>query len=149
MDALDALADQMLLVLRSPRGPEVARELLRVAVGVPPYNSNEDAGRIIVAATAAACGIRVVDIYSRSRETVMSDGRVIAMALVRELTGASYPDIGRLLDRDHTTVMSACSRVGLRPARMAAKIDAARALALEALGRGTEGARSLAQAPGL
>lgn len=37
--------------------------------------------------------------------------RQVAMYLCRELTGKSLPVIGRLFDRDHTTVIHACRHV--------------------------------------
>jgi chromosomal replication initiator protein len=37
--------------------------------------------------------------------------RQVAMYLSRELTGRSLPAIGRLFDRDHTTVLYACRHV--------------------------------------
>ena len=144
---IDALADQIMLVLRSHRGPEIAREILRVAVGPAPGVSIEDASRAIIAATAIACGLRVDDIHARCRVPAIAEARMISMFLIRELTGAGYSEIGRMLGRDHTTVMSACARVGCRPKRMAARIDVARRLATQALEAGTDGARSLAQAP--
>lgn len=37
--------------------------------------------------------------------------RQVAIYLSRELTGKSLPAIGRLFDRDHTTILYACRRV--------------------------------------
>ncbi len=56
--------------------------------------------------------IRVADLSSKSRRQNITRPRQIAMALARELTSLSFPDIGEAFGgRDHTTVISACNRV--------------------------------------
>lgn len=60
--------------------------------------------------------IRVADLHSKSRSRAVTRPRQIAMALAKELTNHSLPEIGDAFGgRDHTTVMHACKRVkGLR-----------------------------------
>lgn len=56
--------------------------------------------------------VSVKDIMGRKRTRNIARPRQIAMALARELTGDSYPDIGQSFGgRDHTTVMHACDKV--------------------------------------
>jgi chromosomal replication initiator protein len=56
--------------------------------------------------------IRVADLSAKSRRQNITRPRQVAMALARELTSLSYPDIGDAFGgRDHTTVISACNRV--------------------------------------
>ncbi|MBM4207938.1 MAG: chromosomal replication initiator protein DnaA [Gammaproteobacteria bacterium] len=56
--------------------------------------------------------IRVADLSSKSRRQNITRPRQIAMALARELTSLSFPDIGDAFGgRDHTTVISACNRI--------------------------------------
>ncbi len=56
--------------------------------------------------------VTVKDIMGRKRTRSIARPRQIAMALSRELTGDSYPDIGQSFGgRDHTTVMHACDKV--------------------------------------
>lgn len=56
--------------------------------------------------------IRVADLSSKSRRQTITRPRQVAMALARELTSLSYPDIGDAFGgRDHTTVISACNRI--------------------------------------
>ena len=56
--------------------------------------------------------ITVKDIMGRKRTRTIARPRQIAMALSRELTGDSYPDIGQSFGgRDHTTVMHGCDKV--------------------------------------
>ncbi len=56
--------------------------------------------------------IRVSDLNSAKRIRAIARPRQIAMALSKELTHHSYPEIGKNFgDRDHTTVMHACKKV--------------------------------------
>jgi hypothetical protein len=64
----------------------------------------------------------VAEFYSLTFEQItgkrgsayVSDARQIAMYLCRELTGHSFPRLGWMFSRDHTTVMHACSEVARR-----------------------------------
>ena len=56
--------------------------------------------------------ISVKDLMGRKRTRSIARPRQVAMALSRELTGDSYPDIGQSFGgRDHTTVMHGCDKV--------------------------------------
>jgi chromosomal replication initiator protein len=56
--------------------------------------------------------IRVADLLSKRRSRSIARPRQVAMALARELTNHSLPEIGDAFGgRDHTTVMHACDRV--------------------------------------
>lgn len=55
--------------------------------------------------------IKVSDLKSKSRQRSVTRPRQIAMALAKELTNRSLPEIGRAFDRDHTTVLNACREV--------------------------------------
>lgn len=55
--------------------------------------------------------IKVADLKSKSRVRSVTRPRQIAMALAKELTNRSLPEIGRAFERDHTTVLSACREV--------------------------------------
>src|SRR3546814_15885305 len=53
--------------------------------------------------------LRVVDLLSKRRTRSLARPRQIAMALAKELTEHSLPEIGDgFAGRDHTTVMHAC-----------------------------------------
>ena len=61
---------------------------------------------------AAYFKIRVADMQSKGRSRSIARPRQIAMALARELTDHSLPEIGDAFGgRDHTTVIHACRRV--------------------------------------
>ena len=56
--------------------------------------------------------IRVADLLSKRRNRSIARPRQVAMALARELTNHSLPEIGDAFGgRDHTTVMHACERI--------------------------------------
>ena len=56
--------------------------------------------------------MRVADLHSKRRNRQITRPRQIAMALAKELTTLSLPDIGDAFGgRDHTTVIHACRKV--------------------------------------
>lgn len=56
--------------------------------------------------------IRVADLHSKDRSRTVARPRQIAMALAKELTSHSLPEIGDAFGgRDHTTVLHACRKV--------------------------------------
>jgi chromosomal replication initiator protein len=56
--------------------------------------------------------IKVAEMYSKKRTRTFARPRQIAMALTRELTTHSFPEIGEAFgSRHHTTVMHACDEV--------------------------------------
>jgi chromosomal replication initiator protein len=56
--------------------------------------------------------IKLSEMYSKRRSRTVARPRQIAMALAKELTPLSLPDIGEAFGgRDHTTVLHACRKV--------------------------------------
>ena len=56
--------------------------------------------------------IRVADVLSKRRNRSIARPRQVAMALAKELTSLSLPEIGDAFGgRDHTTVIHACRKV--------------------------------------
>jgi chromosomal replication initiator protein len=56
--------------------------------------------------------IRIADLLSKRRSRSIARPRQVAMALAKELTNHSLPEIGDAFGgRDHTTVLHACKRV--------------------------------------
>jgi len=56
--------------------------------------------------------LRVSDLTSKRRSRAIARPRQMAMALARELTNRSFPEIGTSFgDRDHTTVLYACRKI--------------------------------------
>ncbi|WP_210168170.1 helix-turn-helix domain-containing protein [Rhodopseudomonas sp. AAP120] len=65
--------------------------------------------RLIIFAAAEAFGVSVEDLRARRRRAFPV--RAAACLLARELTGKTYPQLGRILGgRDHTTIMNAVER---------------------------------------
>jgi chromosomal replication initiator protein len=64
--------------------------------------------------------IRIGDLLSKRRSRSIARPRQVAMALAKELTSHSLPEIGDAFGgRDHTTVLHACKRIkGLRESEM-------------------------------
>jgi chromosomal replication initiator protein len=56
--------------------------------------------------------IRLADLLSKKRNRSLARPRQLAMALAKELTNHSLPEIGDAFGgRDHTTVLHACRKV--------------------------------------
>ena len=84
----------------------------------------------IVSIAAEMFGTDAECVMSRSREASASAARRSAMAAVRERFELSYPVIGDLFDRDHSTVMTAIGRAdGQRVAVLLDRFDAEEAAA--------------------
>ncbi|MCG8325448.1 MAG: chromosomal replication initiator protein DnaA [Thiotrichales bacterium] len=63
--------------------------------------------------TAEYYKIRVADLLSKRRSRSVARPRQVAMALAKELTNHSLPEIGDAFGgRDHTTVLHACRKIG-------------------------------------
>jgi chromosomal replication initiator protein len=58
------------------------------------------------------CKIRYSDLLSKRRSRSVARPRQLAMALAKELTNHSLPEIGEAFGgRDHTTVLHACRKI--------------------------------------
>lgn len=68
----------------------------------------------VVAATSELTYIAIPRILSRRRPYEWAHPRQMAMAIGRELTTLSLPQIGKYFDRDHTTVLHAIRAVRRR-----------------------------------
>lgn len=57
-------------------------------------------------------GVPVKELMGKKRSRHIARPRQVAMALMRELTQDSFPEIGQAFGgRDHTTVMHACQAI--------------------------------------
>lgn len=65
-------------------------------------------GRHIIAEVAQETGISVADILGPRRLAPVAAARRIAMQRVRDECKYSYPQIGKMFNRDHSTVIWAC-----------------------------------------
>ncbi|MDE2103458.1 MAG: hypothetical protein KGL39_39820 [Patescibacteria group bacterium] len=64
----------------------------------------------IVAAVAHKSGIATVQLLGERRQKHIAKQRFMLYWLCRELTGHSYPLLGRMLNRDHTTLLHGIKR---------------------------------------
>ncbi len=55
--------------------------------------------------------IRITELNSARRTRSLARPRQMAMALAKELTQHSYPEIGEAFGKDHTTVLHACRKI--------------------------------------
>jgi len=63
-------------------------------------------------AVASYYSVKIADLKGPRRHRGISRPRMVAMFLSRELTGASFPEIGmRFGGKDHSTVINACKRI--------------------------------------
>jgi chromosomal replication initiator protein len=93
----------------APISLEIAREALRDIIAV---QNRQVSIENIQKTVADYYKIKVADMFSKKRSRALARPRQIAMALAKELTPMSLPDIGDAFGgRDHTTVLHACRKV--------------------------------------
>lgn len=92
-----------------PLNIELAREALRDMLV---FQERKVTMNNIQKTVAEYYNMRVADLHSKRRNRHITRPRQIAMALAKELTTLSLPDIGDAFGgRDHTTVIHACRKV--------------------------------------
>lgn len=85
--------------------------------------------RLIVEVVCTRLEVTRTDLMSNRRSADIAGARHVAMWLAASLTDKSFPVIGRIMGRDHTTVIAAVSSVRARRAddgTYAARLDAIR-----------------------
>jgi chromosomal replication initiator protein len=94
---------------KKPITLEFAREALRDLIALQDRQTTIEN---IQKSVAEYFKIRISDLISKKRTRSITRPRQIAMALSKELTNHSLPEIGKAFgDRDHTTVIHACKKV--------------------------------------
>ena len=66
---------------------------------------------VIIGEVAKNFGITVAELKGPSRMKTITLARHVAMFLIRELTGLSWPEIGDAFKREHSTAMAGAARV--------------------------------------
>ncbi|MBX6393705.1 MAG: chromosomal replication initiator protein DnaA, partial [Burkholderiales bacterium] len=88
---------------------EVAREALKDLLSV---HNRQISIENIQKTVAEYYKIKVADLHSKKRTRAIARPRQMAMALAKELTEMSLPEIGEAFgNRDHTTVLHACRTI--------------------------------------
>ena len=89
--------------------PQVAKEALRDLLAV---QSRQISIENIQKTVADYYKIKVSDMHSKKRSRIVARPRQMAMAMAKELTPMSLPEIGQNFGgRDHTTVLHACRQI--------------------------------------
>jgi chromosomal replication initiator protein len=89
--------------------PQVAKEALRDLLAV---QSRQISVENIQKVVADYYKVKVSDMHSKNRSRIVARPRQMAMALAKELTSLSLPEIGQNFGgRDHTTVLHACRQI--------------------------------------
>ncbi|HEY1295902.1 MAG TPA: chromosomal replication initiator protein DnaA [Chloroflexota bacterium] len=96
--------------LQQPVTIELAARALRDLVAPGPSGLSVTPAAILLA-VARFYGINADELKGKSRHKQIVEPRQIAMFLLREDAHLSTPDIGRLLNRDHTTVLHAVKQI--------------------------------------
>ena len=90
--------------------PQLARRLLKQLA--PERRQVPCTVATILAATATQFGVNTDSLLARDRRPTVTRARKVAMYLARELTGQSFPEIGRDFGgRDHSTIVHAVRSV--------------------------------------
>jgi chromosomal replication initiation ATPase DnaA len=82
----------------------------------------------ILGAVSAVTRTPMRELTGYGRNRYMVDARFIYFLLARQLTGKSFPQIGREVHRDHTTAMHGAHQAKIRKAEFAEKIAAVHSL---------------------
>lgn len=82
-----------------------------VLTGTSPDFTHDALAEQILTTTAARFHVTIEQIVSAARHREVTDARAVAMAAMRQV-GLSSVFIGRVVSKDHTTVLYAASRVG-------------------------------------
>ena len=69
----------------------------------------------VVTAIEMTLDVSRVDVFSDAKRADVLTARMVLCWFVRTQTGASYPTLGRVFGRHHTSVMNACKRVAASP----------------------------------
>lgn len=115
------------------QGAEVTLELARRVVG-PLIAQRQVTVEEVLQTVAARYGVRVSELKSSRKTRDVTRPRQVAMFLARQLTGQSYPEIGKALGgKDHSTVVKGVKKIQGQMAREAALAEEIRVLERELL----------------
>ncbi|MBW3621937.1 MAG: chromosomal replication initiator protein DnaA [Armatimonadetes bacterium] len=104
-----------LLAYASISNQPITREMADQVLGHY-FRQSSDAGPVdaetIIRKVGDYYGVQVAQIKGKRRDKALVTARQVAMHLVREMTSASLPEIGRVFGgKDHTTVIHACTKI--------------------------------------
>ena len=70
----------------------------------------------IFSAITDRTGITKADMVGKKREKSVAEARHLAVYLIREMTEMSFPNIGKLFDRDHSTILTSYQKIARKMA---------------------------------
>ncbi len=119
--------------LRFLQGKEITMDVAQVCLseflgGAEPVSVTVDK---IFSAITDRYGVSRSDVVGKKREKAIAEARHLSIYLIREITEMSFPNIGKLFDRDHTTILSSYQKISRR-----VKNDPAFSLELNELRKG-------------
>ena len=77
----------------------------------PTEPANHATPEAILDAVSSFSRVSVEDLKAKRRKQHQAQARFLAMWLLREVTGMSFPKIGLILGRDHSTVIHGCDLI--------------------------------------
>lgn len=101
-------AVKKLVAIRFLSGREITMEIAKNCInellgGEEPINVTVDK---IFASIEKKFGVKKSDLTGKSRVKEIAHARHVAIFLIRDVTEMSYPNIGKLFNRDHTTIIA-------------------------------------------
>ena len=99
--------------IRFLQGKEITMEVAQVCLSeflgdAEPVSVTVDK---IFSAITDRTGITKADMTGKKREKSVAEARHLAVYLIRELTEMSFPNIGKLFDRDHSTILTSYQKI--------------------------------------
>jgi len=90
-------------------GEKITLEMAKncIEVFVTPAESPSVTAERIVERVAKKYGVSTEDIYGRKRTKHIAFARATAIYIIRKITDMSFPSIGKIFDRDHSTIINA------------------------------------------
>ena len=104
-----------LYAIYSLTGANIGREHIDQVISIidPGNIPNDVMVERILLAVCKKYGILTEDIKSKKKTENIAAARHVAVYIIRELTDLSLKDIGKIFDRDHTTIMSSLNKISI------------------------------------
>ena len=104
--------------IRFLQGTEITMEIVQVCLSeflgdAEPISVTVEK---IFSAITDRTGISKEDMVGKKREKSVAEARHLAVYLIRELTEMSFPNIGKLFDRDHSTILTSYQKIARKVA---------------------------------
>ncbi len=88
---------------------DMAKECLAAFIGGT--ESPEVTAKRIISLVSKRYGVAQDDIYGRKRQQQICHARNVCMYIIKKELDLSYPAIGKMFNRDHSTIISSCAAI--------------------------------------